>query len=204
MSGFRCEAALTVAAEAAESLAAEFVECRAEHRRSERPWLSSHRIFRPRNCGAAADTLRATGQVQDDPRLSRLSNTFYLQRDRSTTNAERAPDLQTGAHDYAAWSALPLPKTRGIERAPARPLSNGRSPVFTVDRLAIDFRLSVPSSDCPANYYPQQSTEPRHHHALHHRAGTATAGPVAAAAMRSARIPCRVPSCRSRRHGRRC
>jgi len=26
--------------------------------------------------------------VRDDPGLSRLSNTFYLQRDRSTTNAE--------------------------------------------------------------------------------------------------------------------
>src|SRR5215469_17555607 len=50
--------------------------------------------FRPRNCGAAANTLRGTGQVRDDPGLSRLSNTFYLQRDRSTTNAERAADCK--------------------------------------------------------------------------------------------------------------
>ena len=33
----------------------------------------------PLNCGAAAHTLPATGRVEDDPRLSRLYNRFYVQ-----------------------------------------------------------------------------------------------------------------------------
>jgi hypothetical protein len=56
------------------------------------PWLPSHKIFRPQKCGAVAHTLPATGRVQNNPRLSRLYNRFYLQTDRSSTNAERAAD----------------------------------------------------------------------------------------------------------------
>jgi hypothetical protein len=85
---------LAIAAEAAESLAAEFVECLKRTPAIGAAVALVSCDFRPRNCGAAANTLRATGQVRDDPRLSRLSNTFYLQRDRSTTNAERAADCK--------------------------------------------------------------------------------------------------------------
>jgi len=58
---------------------------------ADRPWLRS--IFSDRKIAARfPDGLPATGPVQDDPRLSRFYNRFYLRRDRSTTNAERATD----------------------------------------------------------------------------------------------------------------
>ena len=53
------KAVLAVAAEAAESLAADFVECLTLN--SGGPWLPSLHIFRPQNCGAVAHTLSPTG-----------------------------------------------------------------------------------------------------------------------------------------------
>ena len=52
----------------------------------------SRKIFRPQNCGAVAHALPVTGRVEDDLGLSRLYNRFYLQGDRSITNAERTSD----------------------------------------------------------------------------------------------------------------
>src|ERR1700751_5757521 len=49
-------------------------------------------LFRPQNCGAVAHALAGTGRVEDDPKLSRFYNGFYLQGDRSTINAERAAE----------------------------------------------------------------------------------------------------------------
>src|SRR5215472_17966478 len=63
---------------------------RTEQQRSVQPRKPSRKIFRPQNCGAVAHTLPVTGQVEDDPRLSRLYNRFYVQGDRSITSAERA------------------------------------------------------------------------------------------------------------------
>ena len=85
---------MAVAAEAAESLAAEFVECLKRTPAIGAAVALVSCDFRSRNCGAAANTLRATGQVGDDPGLSRFYNEFCLQRDRSTTNAERAADCK--------------------------------------------------------------------------------------------------------------
>ena len=55
------------------------------------------RLFRPQNCGAVAHALAGTGRVEDDPKLSRFYNAFYLQGDRSTTYAERAADCKLAA-----------------------------------------------------------------------------------------------------------
>jgi hypothetical protein len=46
------------------------------------------------NCGAVAHALAETGRVEDDRKLSRFHNGFYLQGDRSTTYAERAADCK--------------------------------------------------------------------------------------------------------------
>jgi hypothetical protein len=80
---------------AGESLAAEFVECpnrAAEIGAAVGPGLV--RLFRPQNCGAVAHALAETGRVEDDRKLSRFHNGFYLQGDRSTTYAERAADCK--------------------------------------------------------------------------------------------------------------
>ena len=50
------------------------------------------RFFRPQYRGEVSRALTGTGRVEDDPRLSRLYNRFYLQGDRSATYAERAGD----------------------------------------------------------------------------------------------------------------
>ena len=52
------------------------------------------KLFRPQNCGAVAHALAETGRVEDDRKLSRFHNGFYLQGDRSTTYAERAADCK--------------------------------------------------------------------------------------------------------------
>src|SRR5215469_5744976 len=52
------------------------------------------RLFRPQNCGAVAHALAETGRVEDDRKLSRFRNGFYLQGDRSTTYAKRAADCK--------------------------------------------------------------------------------------------------------------
>ena len=65
------------------------------------------RLFGPQNCGAVAHAIAETGRVEDDRKLSRFHNGFYLQGDRSTTYAERAPDcklarLRAPCHQRAA------------------------------------------------------------------------------------------------------
>src|SRR6516162_6966802 len=52
------------------------------------------RLFRPQNCGVVAQALAGTGRVENDRKLSRFCNGFYLQGDRSTTYAERAADCK--------------------------------------------------------------------------------------------------------------
>jgi hypothetical protein len=73
------------------------------------------RLFRPQNCGAVAHALAETGRVEDDRKLSRFHNGFYLQGDRSTTYAERAADCklarlraarERGSMSVAASSSL--------------------------------------------------------------------------------------------------
>ena len=51
-------------------------------------------FLRPQNCGAVAHALAGTGRVENDPKLSRFYNGFYLQWDRSATYAERAADCK--------------------------------------------------------------------------------------------------------------
>ena len=51
-------------------------------------------LLRPQNCGAVAHALADTGRVEDDRKLSRFYNGFYLQGDRSTTYTERAADCK--------------------------------------------------------------------------------------------------------------
>jgi hypothetical protein len=57
-----------------------------QQRRSARPWLPFIRIFRPQNCGAVAHALV---ECKDDPRLSRLYNTFYRGLDISYETVRR-------------------------------------------------------------------------------------------------------------------
>src|SRR6201997_3742016 len=65
------------------------------------------RFFRPQNCGAVAHALAETGRVEDDRKLSRFHNGFYLQGDRSTTYAERAADCKLARlRAYQTESAL--------------------------------------------------------------------------------------------------
>ena len=56
--------------------------------------------------------MAGTGRVENDPKLSRFYNTFYLQGDRSATYAERAADCKlarlacNGRHPLALGGAL--------------------------------------------------------------------------------------------------
>ena len=54
--------------------------------------LPSHKIFRPQNSCAAARPRRV--ECRMIPRLSQLSNRFYIHRNRSTANAKRAADCK--------------------------------------------------------------------------------------------------------------
>jgi hypothetical protein len=45
------------------------------------------RFFRPQYRGEVARALTGTGRVEDDPRLSRLYNRFYLQTDQPPTRS---------------------------------------------------------------------------------------------------------------------
>jgi len=93
---------------AGESLAAEFVGWSKPSSRDRRSRGSRLvRLFRPQNCGAVARALAETGRVEDDRKLSRFHNGFYLQGDRSTTYAERGADCKLARLSDGIWSIAP-------------------------------------------------------------------------------------------------
>src|SRR5215472_15512989 len=91
------------------SLAADFGECLNRTAELGAAGMPSRKIFRSQNCGAVAHALPVTGRVEDDPRLSRLYNRFYLQRDRSITNAERAADRKLARLQGRSAGATQMP-----------------------------------------------------------------------------------------------
>jgi hypothetical protein len=83
-------------AAAADRLAVESANAQTEHQRSEQVWAPVFINFGPQNCGAAAQTLLATGRALGDPRLLRFCIRFCLQR--------AAGQLPTrGALDNPKW-----------------------------------------------------------------------------------------------------
>jgi hypothetical protein len=76
-------------------------------------------IYGPQNCGAVAQTLLAKGRLQDDRRLFRDFDGFWLQSDWSTTNAERVgtPKLTRLRPKLSSEIALPSAARRAATTA---------------------------------------------------------------------------------------